>query len=63
MNKTCTNCYYYDTCKERIRCEYYDPLVDLIEDESDDNYILQGYKESLREREEDYRAIVDEIGE
>lgn len=53
--KTCNNCYWADKCADAgRRCEYYDPLF------GNDNIALREYKKDLKEREDDYRELVNE---
>ena len=53
--KGCKNCYWYDKCDHKKRCEYYDPLLNA------DSIILREYKDSQREREEDAKEIIQEM--
>lgn len=61
MINNCENCYYHDKCSLRIRCEYYDPLLDPIEDESKENVLLGEYLNDLQDRESDYEDIVKDF--
>ncbi len=53
--KTCANCYWVDKCQDKgKRCEDYDPVIGR------ENVILHEYIVSLKERCEEYQAVVDE---
>lgn len=59
----CERCYYYDKCTTRERCEYYDPVLDVTEDESEDNIVLNEYLINLVERAHDYNEIEREMNQ
>lgn len=62
MGNNCDRCYWADRCPEAgNRCEYFDPVLDIAEDESEDNLVLQEYLDDLASREEDYREVVREM--
>lgn len=52
--KTCVNCYWYEQCPERgTRCEDYDPIYG-------EGVAVKEYMQDLKERDEEYRKVVEE---
>lgn len=49
--KKCQYCYYYDLCKSKRICRYYDPIanIDEFEDENIVSIIEQDKKEFLHD--------------
>lgn len=53
--KRCYNCYWYAQCRQKFRCEFYDPVF------GGEKTVVAEYRQSLREREEDAQEIIQEM--
>lgn len=54
--KTCANCLFNEQCTDKEkRCEYYYPLL------GSERIAEREYKEDLKEREEIYQEVIDEM--